>query len=117
MIQTPNKHVCYLASYRSVLNGEATHINFIVFGWTRPGIELTIYCTQREQQIHFVPLFREMTIVLNNVFSFDSCKPARLNNLPDDTRNIVSDVQKMTAIGAPCVMVHQLWCTNHILRG
>lgn len=49
-----------------------------------------------------------MTIVLNDEFSFDSCKPARLNNLPDDTGSIVPDIQKMIAIGADCVMVHQL---------
>jgi hypothetical protein len=31
-----------------MLGGEATNTNFIVFGLTRLGLELTIYCTQGE---------------------------------------------------------------------
>jgi hypothetical protein len=31
-----------------VLSGEAVDANFIVFGLTRPGLELTIYCTRGE---------------------------------------------------------------------
>jgi len=79
MTETPDRPVCTLNSYHSVLNGEATTISFIVFGWTRLGIEITIYNTQQQQ----IPLFLEMTILLNDEFSFDSCKPARLNNLPE----------------------------------
>jgi hypothetical protein len=35
-----------------VLSGEATHINFIVFGLTRSGLEPTIYYPPGEQANH-----------------------------------------------------------------
>jgi hypothetical protein len=34
-------------------SGEATHINFIVFGLTRLGLEPTIYCTRGEHANHY----------------------------------------------------------------
>jgi hypothetical protein len=36
-----------------VLSGEETHINFKVFGMTRPGLELTTYCTQAQHANHY----------------------------------------------------------------
>jgi hypothetical protein len=36
-----------------VLSGEATNINFKVFGLTRPGLEPTIYHTQGEHAKHY----------------------------------------------------------------
>ena len=42
-----------LTSLSCVLSGEATHINFIVSGLTRPGPEPTIYSTRGEQSIHY----------------------------------------------------------------
>ena len=35
-----------------MLSGEATNTNFIVFGLTRPGLELTIYRTRDEHANH-----------------------------------------------------------------
>jgi hypothetical protein len=36
-----------------VLRGEATNINFIVFGLTQSGLEPTNYCTQGEHAHHY----------------------------------------------------------------
>jgi hypothetical protein len=36
-----------------VLGGEATNTNFIVFGFTRLGLEHTIYYTRREHANHY----------------------------------------------------------------
>ena len=36
-----------------MLSGEATNTNFIVFGLTRPGLELTIYRTWGEHANHY----------------------------------------------------------------
>jgi hypothetical protein len=36
-----------------MLTGEATNINFIVFGLIRPGLEPTIYSTQSEHANHY----------------------------------------------------------------
>ena len=36
-----------------MLTGEGTNINFIVFGWIRPGFEPTIYPTQGEHANHY----------------------------------------------------------------
>jgi hypothetical protein len=36
-----------------MLRGEATNINFIVFGLTRPGLELTIYRIRGEHANHY----------------------------------------------------------------
>jgi hypothetical protein len=36
-----------------VLSGEATNTNFIVFGLTQPGLELTIYRTGGEHSIYY----------------------------------------------------------------
>ena len=43
---TPSPSCC-------VLSGEATQINFIVFGLTRPGLEPTIYHTRGEHANHY----------------------------------------------------------------
>jgi hypothetical protein len=37
-----------------VLSGEATNTNFIVFGFTQPGLELTIYRDRGEHANHYV---------------------------------------------------------------
>jgi hypothetical protein len=37
-----------------VLSGEETNTNFLVFGMTRPGLELTIYCTRGEHANHYI---------------------------------------------------------------
>jgi hypothetical protein len=37
-----------------VLSGEATNTNFLVFGLTRSGLKLTIYCTRGEHANHYV---------------------------------------------------------------
>ena len=36
-----------------VLSGEATNTNFIVFGFTQPGLEPTIYHTRGEHTYHY----------------------------------------------------------------
>ena len=36
-----------------MLNGEATNTNFIVFGFTLPGLEPTIYRTRGEHANHY----------------------------------------------------------------
>jgi hypothetical protein len=36
-----------------MLSGEAANTNFIVFGLTQLGLELTIYCTQGEHTNHY----------------------------------------------------------------
>ena len=41
-----NQPVFALTPYYCVLSGEATNTNFIVFGFTRPGLEHTIYNTR-----------------------------------------------------------------------
>ena len=37
-----------------MLSGEATNTNFIVFGFTQSGLELTIYRTRGEHANHYV---------------------------------------------------------------
>ena len=37
-----------------MLSGEATNTNFIVFGFTQPGLELTIYRDRGEHANHYV---------------------------------------------------------------
>jgi hypothetical protein len=37
----------------SVLNGEATNTNFVVFGFTRPGLEPPIYRSRGEHANHY----------------------------------------------------------------
>ena len=34
-------------------SGETAHINFIVFGWTPPGLKSTVYCTPGEHANHY----------------------------------------------------------------
>ena len=42
-----------LSSQCSMLSGEATNTNFIVFGLTRLGLEPMIYCTRGEHANHY----------------------------------------------------------------
>jgi hypothetical protein len=53
IILIPSQPVFAPSSSWCVFRGEATQINFIVFGLTRPGLELTIYHTQGEQGNHY----------------------------------------------------------------
>ena len=56
-----------------MLSGEATNINFIVFGLIRPGLELTIYRTRSEHANHYttvaVPRDDDHTAELYNIGS------------------------------------------------
>jgi hypothetical protein len=45
IILIPSQPVFALSPYCCMLSGEATNTNFIVFGFTRPGLEPTIYHT------------------------------------------------------------------------
>jgi hypothetical protein len=45
--------LCFFFFEHCVLNGEATHINFLVFGLTRPRLEPTIYRTRGEHANHY----------------------------------------------------------------
>ena len=49
-VPTPQPQVFFPGK---ALSGEATHINFIVFGLTRPGLEPTIYRTRGEHANHY----------------------------------------------------------------
>ena len=57
-----------------MLWGEATHINFIVFGLTRLGLEPTIYCIRGQQATHYttdaVDKSYEQSILLENTFTY-----------------------------------------------
>jgi hypothetical protein len=48
IILIPSQPVFAFTPSCSVLSGEATKTNFIVFGLTRPGLDPTIYCTWDE---------------------------------------------------------------------
>jgi hypothetical protein len=54
IIQIPSQPVFALSAYCCVLSGEATNSNGIVFGFTRSGIEPTIYRTQNEHIYHYI---------------------------------------------------------------
>jgi hypothetical protein len=53
IILIPSQPVFVLSPYCSVLSGEATHINSIVFGLIRPGLEPTIYHTRGKHANHY----------------------------------------------------------------
>jgi hypothetical protein len=52
-----------------MLSGEATHINFIVFGLTRLGLEPTIYRTRGEHANHYFSVL----YINDGPFSFGHC--------------------------------------------
>jgi hypothetical protein len=53
IILIPSQPVFAPIPYWCVLWGEATSTNFTVFGFTRPGLEPTIYRTQGEHANHY----------------------------------------------------------------
>jgi hypothetical protein len=53
IILIPSQPVFALSPYCCVLSGEATNTNFIVFGFTRSGLERTIYRTRGEHVNHY----------------------------------------------------------------
>ena len=53
IIMIPSQPVFALTPQCYVLSGEAANTNCIVFGLTRPGLELMIYCTRGEHANHY----------------------------------------------------------------
>jgi hypothetical protein len=62
MYSTPLWNIKFFPSFTH-FGGEATNTNFIVFGLTRSGLELTIYRTRGEHANHYATDAADMILV------------------------------------------------------